>query len=209
MGTVKSTIRGNGYCIDVGGSSHVSVVNVNCSGSRDDGVFIYDGANDVVIQKVVLKQPGNNGFQTSGAMNVTLADDQVFAARNNGYDIEASSNVTLRNCQTTDAGEYGFYHARSSRVIESELFAKNPSTTSGNHRAWWAESISGPVTGNGVLIVDDRNPALGYVIGDYDLTGHALDVKGIVFHIAHGTGSIEKSDNSASYSTRSEQGTNW
>jgi hypothetical protein len=207
VGTVKSAIGGNGYCVDVNHSSHVSVVNVNCSGSRDDGVFIYDGAEDVLIQKVVLKQPGNNGIQTSGARNVTLADDQVFAARKNGYDVEASTNVTLQNCQTTDAGGYGFYHSRSSHVTESNLFAKNSATTSGNHRAWWAESISGPVTGNGVLIVDDRRPALGYIIGDYDLTGHALEVNGIVFQIAHGAGSIEKNDSSASYSTNGTQGT--
>jgi hypothetical protein len=209
VGTVKSAIKGNGYCVDVSHSSHVSVVDANCSGSRDDGVFVYDGADDVMIQKVVLKQPGNNGFQTSGAMNVTLVDDEVIGARKNGYDIEASSNVTLQNCQTTDAGGYGFYHSRSSHVIESNLFAKNSATTSGNHRAWWAESISGPVTVNGVSIVDDRKPALGYVIGDYDLTGHALQVNGVSFQIAHGAGSIEKSDNSASYSTNRGQGTRW
>jgi hypothetical protein len=209
VATVKSTIGGDGYCVDINHSSHVSVINVNCSGSRGDGVFVYDGADNVQIQKVVLKDPGNNGFQTSGAANVTLADDQVMGARKNGYDIEASHDITLQNCQTTDAGGYGFYHSRSSRVIESNLIAKNSATTSGNHRAWWAESISGPVTASGVSIVDDRSPAKGYLIGDYNLIGHPLAVKGVVFQIAHGTGSVEKSDDSASYSTNAPQGARW
>jgi hypothetical protein len=206
VGTVKSTIHGNGYCIDINHSINVSVLNVTCSTSRDDGVFVYDGADGVTIQKVVLKQPGNNGFQTSGARNVTLADDQVLGARQNGFDIEASTNVTLQNCQTTDAGGYGFFHSRSSHVLESDLFAKNSATTSGNHRVWWAEGISGPVSANRVSIIDDRNPALGYVIGDYNLTGHALEVNGLVFQIAHGASAIQKSDSNASYSTNDKQG---
>jgi hypothetical protein len=94
-------------------------------------------------------------------------------------------------------------------VIESNLFAKNSATTSGHHRAWWAESISGPVTANGVSIVDDRNPALGYVIGDFDLAGHPLQVNGVVFQIAHGSGSVEKSASSASYSTNGANGRHW
>ncbi|MGA9670285.1 MAG: right-handed parallel beta-helix repeat-containing protein [Terracidiphilus sp.] len=207
VGTVNSVIKGNGYCVDVNHSSHVSVLNVTCSGSRDDGVFVYDGADTVAIQKVVLKQPGNNGFQTSRATNVTFADDQVTRARNNGFDIEASTNVTLQNCQTTDAGGYGFFHSRSAHVLEFNLLAKNSATTSGNHRAWWAESISGPVTVDGVSVIDDRRPALGYVVGDYDLTGHALTVNGLIFQIAHGAGSIQKSESSASYSAHDNQGT--
>lgn len=209
VGTLANGVAGNGYCVDIGNANTVIVFDVNCANSRDDGVFVYDGANNVIIQDVVLKQSGNNGFQVANANNVSFIDDQSVAAANNGFDIEGSTNVTLRNCQTQNAGGYGFYHARNSNVIETSLTSQDASCNSSLHRAWWAESMTGPISANGISVVDDRSAAAGYIIGDYNLSSNALVVNNLVFTVAHGTGTVQKNDSTASYYMYGQAGQEW
>lgn len=209
VGTVSSTIGGNKYCIDIGASNYVTAFNVTCNGSKDDGVFVYANANNAVVQDVVLNTPGNNGFQTGGATNVSFIDDQAIGAVNNGFDIESGTNVTLRNCQARNSGGYGFYHSRSSNVTESGIVSQDSATTGASHRAWWAESMSGPINVSGLTVVDDRSAAEGYILGDYNLGGHALVVNSLVFQIAHGSGTVQKNDSSASYYMYGQTGQEW
>ena len=209
VGTVKSTVGGNGYCIDIGEATYVTAFNVTCANSRQDGVFVYGGANNVVVQDVVLQTSSNNGFQSAGATNVSFIDDESIAAVNNGFDIEQSTNVTLNTCQTQNAGGYGFYHSSSSNVVESSLTALNAAGTGGNHRAWWAESMTGPITASAVSVVDNRSAASGYVVGDYNLGGNAVVLNGLLFTIAHGTGTVSKNDSSATYYTYGQLGQEW
>lgn len=206
VGTVTSSVSGNKYCVDVGKADDVSILRLTCSDSREDGVFVYDGANQVAIENVVLQHAGNNGFQTSNARNVSFLDDTIIASTNSGFDIESSSQITLRNCKTESAGGYGFYHSRSSGVTESGLFAKNSATKTGNHRAWWAEGMSGPIVVNGLSVIDDQPRATGYIVGDDVLPGNQIVVNGIVFQITAGKGRIESHHPGAHYSMSGHPG---
>ncbi|KAA6461165.1 hypothetical protein DYQ86_13040 [Acidobacteria bacterium AB60] len=199
-GTLQSAIHGNGYCIDISHSTDVTVSNVTCNGSPDDGVFVYDGARSILVEKVILKHPGNNGFQTANANNVQFLDDTVSGAVNNGFDIESSSAVTVRRCQSIDSGGYGFFHSGSANVSETDLTSQNASMTAKHGRAWWAENMSGSISAESLTVVDDRAKASGYIVGDDNLKGNALVVKNLTFRIAHGKGSIDTKGKTATYS---------
>ncbi len=199
-GAIKSSVGGNGHCVDVGKADDVAILRVTCSDSREDGVFAYDGANHVAIEKVVVKNAGNHGFQSSHARNISFVDDVAISSANNGFDIEASSGVVLRDCKTEGADGYGFYHSASSNVDESGLVSLNSAARTGNHRAWWADNMSGTILVRGLSVLDDQPKATGYIVGDDTSSGNQLVVKGLVFQIAGGRGVIEKHDETAEYS---------
>lgn len=173
--------NGNKFCIDIANSQQVHVTDVSCDQTADDGVMIYNHAANVDIEGVTLTSSGNNGFQTTdGATYVSFLNDQATDSHQNGFDVESSQHVSLQNCQTANSGGYGFFHSATSDLNETQLISSNASTQQDHHRAWWAESMSGPVSVAGLFIRDNQNTATGYVIGDYD-NFDEFDVTGIDF----------------------------
>ena len=182
---------GTDNCVEVASSTQVVIQQVNCQDSAGDGVMIYGHADNVTVQDVRVISSGNNGFQTAeNASNVNFLRDHAQDSGQNGFDIEVSDRVDLEDCTTEDSSSYGFYHSRSSAITEKDLTASNAAKHDPNHRAWWAENLTGFISVDGLAVADAQDICTGFTIGDYANSG-AVTLKRIEFRLSHGTYSMQ------------------
>jgi hypothetical protein len=178
-------------CIDVSLSDTTSVSNVECSNPLLDGLYVFDGANQVTISGVTSDTAGNVGFQAVDSTNVSLSNTVNRNSLSAGYSFQTTQNGTLVGAGTCSSGDYGFYHSTATNYAESNLMSFDSAENSSTHRVWWAENSSDQVSVNGLSILDDQTHSAADVVGGASDAPGSLTIDGITQDLLGSTLSLQ------------------
>jgi hypothetical protein len=190
-GQYPSTISSLKDCIDVSLSDTTSVSNVECSNPLLDGLYVFDGANQVTISGVTSDTAGNVGFQAVDSTNVSLSNTVNRNSLSAGYSFQTTQNGTLVGAGTCSSGDYGFYHSTATNYAESNLMSFDSAENSSTHRVWWAENSSDQVSVNGLSILDDQTHSAADVVGGASDAPGSLTIDGITQDLLGSTLSLQ------------------
>jgi hypothetical protein len=190
-GHFPSTISSLKDCIDISLSNTTSVSNVECSNPLLDGLYVFDGANQVTISGVTSDTAGNVGFQSVDSTNVSLSNTVNRNSANAGYSIQNTQTGSLAGAGTCSSGAYGFYHSAATGFTESNLMSYDAAENASTHRIWWAENSSGQVSVNGFSILDDQTHTAPDVVGGAGDSSGSLTVDGITQNLSGSTLSLQ------------------
>jgi hypothetical protein len=182
-GTVRSSGRFSSPvvsakdCIDLGMSQGTTFNNVACDYPLVNGALIDGGASDVTMNGVSMSVVPNVGFAVSGASNVWFTNTVSRNAAGGGYVFIGTSGGSLTGALACNSGVYGYYHASTSNLAESNLTSYDSSEGNSSNRAWWAENGSSNISLNGMLLIDDltHNPI---VVGEVGGNG-SIPINGV------------------------------
>ena len=190
-GQFPSTISSLKDCIDISLSNTTSVSNVECSNPLLDGLYVFDGANQVTITGVTTDTAGNVGFQSVDSTNVSLSNTVDRNSANAGYSIQNTQTGSLAGAGTCSSGAYGFYHSAATGFTESNLMSYDAAENASTHRVWWAENSSGQVSVNGFSILDDQAHTAPDVVGGAGDPSGSVTVDGITQNLLGSTLSLQ------------------
>ena len=190
-GHFPSTISSLKDCIDISLSNTTSVSNVECSNPLLDGLYVFDGANQVTISGVTTDTAGNVGFQSVDSTNVSLSNTVNRNSANAGYSIQNTQTGSLAGAGTCSSGAYGFYHSAATGFTESNLMSYDAAENASTHRLWWAENSSGSVSVNGFSVLDDQTHTAPDVVGGAGDSSGSVTVDGITQNLSGSTLSLQ------------------
>jgi hypothetical protein len=164
-GRYNSPIVSGKDCIDVTTSQGATFNNVACVYPLIDGASINGSATDVTLNGVTVDAAPNVGFAVGSATNVWLTNTISRNSVGGGYVFIGANRGSVSGSFACNSGGYGYYHAETSNLAESDLTSYDSSEGNSSNRAWWAENGSSNMSLNGMLLVDDKtsNPI---VVGD-------------------------------------------
>ena len=190
-GTYPSPIPGNKDCVDVNVSTLTTVSNVECHSPQSDGVYLFQGADQVTISGVSVDAAGSVGFQTTDATNVQFSNTITRNSVNVGYSIQSLRGGSMVGADTCSSGVYGFYHSAAINFTESNLMSYDSAENSSMHRVWWAENSSQAVSVNGFSILDDQTHSAPDVVGGFGDASGSIMVDGITQNLLDTTLSMQ------------------
>ena len=184
-------IPGSKDCIDIAESSATTVLNVECSTPMIDGLFIFGGADQVIISGVTVDSAANVGLQAVGSTNVSLSNTVSRNSVNAGYAIQSLQGGSMAGADTCSSGVYGFYHSAAINFTESNLMSYDSAENSSMHRVWWAENSSEALSVNGFSILDDQIHNAPDVVGGFGDPSGSIMVDGIRQNLLNTTLSMQ------------------
>ena len=166
-------------CIDVATSQGATFNNIECVYPLEDGANVNGNATDVTLNGVTVDAAPNVGFAVGPAKNVWLTNTISRRSAGGGYVFIGASGGSVTGAYSCNSGSYGYYHAASSNLAESNLFSYDSSEGNSSNRAWWAENGSSSISLNGIKLLDDktRNPiVVGEVGGNGSITINGVSI---------------------------------
>ena len=85
----------------------------------------------------------------------------------------------MNDAFASNSGVYGYYHANTSNLAETNLTSYDSSEGNSSNRAWWAENGSSRISLNGILLVDNEtsNPiVVGETGGNGTITINGVSI---------------------------------
>jgi hypothetical protein len=152
-------------CIDVGASQGVTINSVACVYPLIDGANINGNANAVTLNGVTVDAAPNVGFAVANATNVWLTNTISRSSAGGGYVFIGTSMGSVSGAFACNSGAYGYYHAETSNLAESNLTSYDSSEGNSSNRAWWAENGSSKISLNGIRL-DDNMTSKTIVVGE-------------------------------------------
>jgi hypothetical protein len=187
-GTYPSAISGNKDCMDANISTLTTFSNVECYSPGSDGVYLFQGADQVTISGVSVDAAPNAGFQTGDATNIQFLNTISRNSGQTGYSLQSTQTGSLVGAATCSSGTYGFYHSGTTGVTESGLLSYDSDEgASSLHRAWWAENGSGPITVTGFTVLDDQSHSAPVIVGGVGDASGSLVINGLVQDLVSST----------------------
>ncbi|MGA9671791.1 MAG: right-handed parallel beta-helix repeat-containing protein [Terracidiphilus sp.] len=179
-GRYSSPVVSGKDCIDVTASQGASFNNIACVYPLIDGALIDSGANAVTMNGVTVDAAPNVGFVVGGASNVWFTNTISRNSAGGGYVFIGDNWGSVNGAFACNSGVYGYYHASTSNLAETNLTSYDSSEGNSMNRAWWAENGSSRVSLEGLRLVDDRTSnsiVVGEVGGNGSITinGVSLD----------------------------------
>jgi hypothetical protein len=159
-----SGIAGSKDCIDIALSTATNVSNVECLTPMNDGLFVFNAADQVTVSGVTVDAAANVGLQPTQATNVSMSNTVSRNSVNAGYAIQNVQGGSMVGATTCSSGSYGFYHSTATNFTESNLTSYD-SDESSPYRVWWAENSSSSISVNGIDVLDDKTHPSPDVIG--------------------------------------------
>ncbi|HTZ59673.1 MAG TPA: glycosyl hydrolase family 28-related protein, partial [Acidobacteriaceae bacterium] len=178
-GHYPSSISSSKDCIDVSLSTSTKVSNVECSNPMIDGLFVFDGADQVTVSGVTVDAAANVGFQAVDSTNVSLSNTVNRNSVNAGYALQQMQGGSITGAATCSSGEYGFYHSAATTLTETNLMSYDAAENDSNHRVWWAENSSQQISVNGISVLDDQTHTAPDVVGGATDPAGSITVNGI------------------------------
>lgn len=178
-GRFSSPVVSGKDCIDVSTSQGATFNNVACVYPLINGARIDGNANAVTLNGVTVDAAPNVGFAVTSATNVWLTNTVSRGSAGGGYVFNGVSAGSLNDAFACNSGVYGYYHAGTSKLAETNLTSYDSSEGNSSNRAWWAENGSSAISLNGISLVDDQthNPiVVGEVGGNGTITITAVTI---------------------------------
>jgi hypothetical protein len=172
----------NPFGAEVLSASYVDFDNVTFLNNYGHGIYTssssYVTVNDSLVNTTGAGN-GGAGMMITGCTHCAFNDDRIDTTYAQGWDTETSSDVNISN-----------------------LVVRNASTnaTAGSNRAFWNENDTGPITTNGLTVIDDQGTATGYILGDYNNGSYPAVTTGINSKISNGTFTIQNNGGSSTAS---------
>lgn len=161
-----------------------------------------DAADNVSYSNVKVSSSGAGGWYacTSACNNISGTNlSFTLGGGGSGFYLGAVNTGQFSGISISDNPTYGFYITGSSNVTFANLQVTDVSQKDSLGRAWWAESNTGSIAVNGLLVVDNQSTPTGYVVGEYENNLGPVIVTNISGEITSGQLSIQQTSSDATF----------
>jgi hypothetical protein len=163
-----------------------------------------DAADSVGYNNIQVTNSGFGGWYgcDSPCSSVTTSGVSLTSSGDgSALFVGSLTSSTFTDVAIADSSTYGAYITKSSGLTFSNTKITDVAKDDSLHRAWWAESNTGAIAVNGLLIADDQANATGYIIGEWQNPASSIKVTGIQSQIANGKLQVQSSSSGVTFQT--------